>query len=351
LSNGGIGQFERELRSSRKRLMRASNVRQDHMTAPLPPLTALRAFEAFARHGSMTAAAAELCVTHGAVSRQVRLLQEMLGVQLVSGSRRRLELTPAGMQLAGRLSAAFRTIQGAVAAVRADQRRVIEISCLGTLAMKWVIPRLERFLAAHPDIQVRLPESYAPVDFRRHRYDGAIRIVPDGEAVQGAEATPFMLQHQGPVVAPHLVDAARPFDVLAGMPRLYASTFPEAWPLWSALTGIALPTAAVEREFAHNHSMIEAAVAGMGVAIAPWAFVAPDIDSGRLAAPFGFARRPSRFVFLRPQGRPDAAIDAFRDWLLAEGASSPPPPTPSTGPDAGTGPAPPPAAPPSSRSG
>ena len=314
------------------------------MTAPLPPLTALRAFEAFARHGSMTAAAAELCVTHGAVSRQVRLLQDTLAVQLVSGSRRRLELTPAGTQLASRLSAAFRTIQGAVSAVRADDRRVIEISCLGTLAMKWVIPRLERFLAAHPDVLVRLPESYAPADFRRHRYDGAIRIVPDGEAVPGAEATPFMLQHQGPVLARHLIDPARPSDVLAGLPRLYASTFPEAWPLWSTLTGIALPPAPVEREFAHNHSMIEAAVAGMGVAIAPWAFVAPDIASGRLVAPFDFARRPSRFVFLRPLDRPDAAVDAFRDWLVAEGAASPPPPTPSTSPAAETAPAPPPAA-------
>ena len=93
-----------------------------------------------------------------------------------------------------------------------------------------------------------------------------------------------------------------------------------------------LPAAPQEREFHHNNSMIEAAAAGVGAAIAPWAFVAPDVTAGRLVAPFGFAERPSKFVFLRPEGRPDASVDAFRDWLVAEGSVSPPPPIPSTGP-------------------
>ncbi len=88
----------------------------------------------------------------------------------------------------------------------------------------------------------------------------------------------------------------------------------------------------MEREFAHNHSLVEAAIAGLGVGIAPWAFVAPDVMAGRLAAPFGFVERPSRFVFLRPEGRKDAAVDAFRDWLVAEGSRSPSPPIPWTNP-------------------
>jgi len=300
-----------------------------------PPLNALRAFEAFARHGGMTPAAAELCVTHGAVSRQVRALQETLGVPLVTGPRHRLTLTPAGAELAASLSSAFAAIGDAVAVARAGEHRDIEISCLGTFALKWLIPRLPGFLSAHPEVRVRLSESWAPVDFARDRFDGAIRILNPGQTAGRAEATPFLDQYQGPVAAPHLAPPGVTMAALARLPRLHAATFRESWKAWGELTGVALPPASVEREFAHNHSMIEAAASGMGVAIAPWAFVAPDIVTGRLVAPFGFAERPSRFAFLRPASRKDAALDAFRDWLIAEGAASPPP-IPSTSPDVRT---------------
>ncbi|MBU2380358.1 MAG: LysR family transcriptional regulator [Alphaproteobacteria bacterium] len=308
-------------------------------TAP-PPLNALRAFEAFARHGGMTAAATELCVTHGAVSRQVAALQAHLGVVLVTGPRHRLALTPAGSELAQRLSLAFADVADAVAVARRGGHREIEISCLGTFAMKWLIPRMQTFLNAHPDIRVRQSESYAPADFRKERYDGAIRIFDPGSTQRGVEVTPFMSNPQGPVGAPHLTSPGQTFEAFAALPRLSAATYRESWRVWSELVGRPLPPATVEREFGHNHSMIEAAASGMGVAIAPWAFVAPDIVAGRLVAPFGFAERPSHFVFLRPEGRPDAAIDAFRDWLVGEGAVSPPPPIPSTDPDVGTRPGP-----------
>jgi len=297
-----------------------------------PPLNALRAFEAFARHRSMTVAAAELCVTHGAVSRQVAALQDHLGVPLVAGPRHRLTLTPAGARLAAGLTSAFAGIAEAVAAARADERREIEISCLGTFALKWLIPRLPSFVATHPDIRVRVSESYAPPDFGHGGADGAIRILNPGQAFARQEATTFLPQFQGPVAAPGLTPPGTTLDTLARLPRLYASTFPESWVVWSELVGATLPPATVEREFQHNNSMIEAAAAGMGVAIAPWAFVAPDIESGRLVAPFGFALRTSRFAFLRPVGRPDASVDAFRDWLVDQGGLSPPPPTPWTGP-------------------
>lgn len=308
------------------------------MSRPVPPpLNALRAFEAFARHGGMTAAAAELCVTHGAVSRQVRTLQETLGVPLVSGPRHRLTLTSAGAELASRLSSAFSTIDDAVSAARLKEQREIEISCLGTLGLKWLIPRLPAFLAAHPEVKVRFSESHAPVDFARDRFDGAIRIINPGQSLPRQEVTAFLPQYQGPVAAPRLAPPGLTLEAFARLPRLHAATFAESWRVWSELTGVDLPPAAVEREFAHNHSMIEAAASGMGVAIAPWAFVEPDIAAGRLVAPYGFARRPSEFAFLRPSGRKDAAVDAFRDWLVAEGAVSPPP-TPSTDPAAGTTP-------------
>ncbi len=301
-------------------------------SASPPPLNALRAFEAFARHGGMTAAAAELCVTHGAVSRQVAALQEHLGVVLVVGPRHRLTLTPAGGELAAQLTRAFGTIGAAVEAARNDRRREIEISCLGTFALKWLIPRLPSFMAAHPEVRVKVSESYATIDFGRHSADGAIRILNPGPTPKRQEATSFLKQFQGPVGSPELVGAALSIEAMGRMPRLHASTFRESWAVWGDLVGVSLPAPSLEREFQHNNSMIEAAAAGMGVAIAPWAFVAPDVMSGRLTAPFGFAERPSRFVFLRPEGRPDPSVDAFRDWLVAEGEVSPGPPIPSTDP-------------------
>ena len=296
------------------------------MSRPIPPpLNALRAFEAFARHGGMTAAAAELRVTHGAVSRQVRVLQETLDVPLVTGPRHRLTLTPAGAELASRLSVAFSDIGDAVAAARAKEQREIEISCLGTFGLKWLIPRLPAFMTAHPEVKVRFSESYAPVDFARERFDGAIRILNPDQTTSRQEVTAFLPQHQGPVVAPRLAPPGLTLEAFVRLPRLHAATFPESWRVWSELTGVDLPPAEVDREFAHNHSMIEAAASGMGVAIAPWVFVEPDIAAGRLVAPYGFALRPSQFAFLRPAGRKDAAVDAFRDWLVAEGAVSPSP--------------------------
>ena len=297
-----------------------------------PPLNALRTFEAFARHGSMTRAAAELCVTHGAVSRQIAALQASLGVALVAGPRHALTLTQTGAKLAEGLTPAFGAIMDAVDGARQGAVREIEISCLGTFALKWLIPRLPSFLEAHPEVRVKLSESYVPVDYRRDRFDGAIRIVEPDQVHVRTEATPFLSQHQGPVGSPSMMAQLPTIDALAGAPRLHSATFPRAWSVWAELAGVTLPAAAMEREFAHNHSMVEAAIAGLGVAIAPWAFVAPDVMAGRLAAPFGFVERPSRFVFLRPEGRKDAAVDAFRDWLVAEGARSPSPPIPSTGP-------------------
>ena len=302
------------------------------MKSAPPPLNTLRAFEAFARHGGMTAAAAELCVTHGAVSRQVAALQDQLGVPLVVGPRHRLTLTPAGVELAARLTGAFAAISGAVDAARRDQRREIEISCLGTFALKWLIPRLPGFMALHPEIRVKVSESYAPADFVRSRIDGAIRIFNPGQTARKQAITPFLTQYQGPVGAPSVTPPGITIDAMMRLPRLHASTFRESWSVWTELVGVPLPATILSREFHHNNSMIEAAAAGLGVAIVPWAFVAPDIQAGRLVAPFGFAERPSNFVFLRPEERPDASVDAFRDWLIAEGSVSPGPAIPSRGP-------------------
>src|SRR5689334_22694779 len=141
----------------------------------LPSLNALRAFEAFARRGQMTQAADELCVTHGAVSRQIRSLETSLGFDLTEGPRHRLKLTEAGARLAAALHSAFDQVETALDDLRSDAHVELHLSCVGTLAIRWLIPRLSAFHARHPAVRVKVTESYAPVDFSRDRFDAAIR--------------------------------------------------------------------------------------------------------------------------------------------------------------------------------
>lgn len=295
----------------------------------LPPLNALRAFEAFGRHGRMTLAADELCVTHGAVSRQIRQLEAHLGVALTEGPRSRLRMTEAGLRLAQALSPAFDQIEAAAPRPTPAGPRPLVISCLPTFAMKWLIPRLPRFQAAHPEIPVRVAESNGPFDFREDQIDLAIRIRRTGEPdYPDSVADPFMRHYHGPVMAPEL--AARSvadFDGVCAAPRLLTRTYAQSWTDWVRDVGAhSLPAAASEQEFDHYFYMLEAAAAGLGVAVGPWAFVQRDLASGRLVAPLGFAPGQTWIVALTPrEGASDRAL-LFRDWLREEGASTPLPP-------------------------
>jgi len=289
----------------------------------LPPLTALRAFEAFARRGRMTLAADELCVTHGAVSRQIRSLEENLGVELTEGPRHRLALTEAGQRLAAALSAAFDQVEHAVADLRTPEHVDLHLSCVGTLAIRWLIPRLPQFHARHPSVRVRVTESYAPVDFARERFDAAIRVAETAPIV-GAEAVAFLENFHGPVVAPALVGGGP--TGIEGLTRLTTGTRQTAWAEWESHSGVVLPTPPDTQEFEHIFYTLEAAAAGLGVGLSPWIYVAGDVAAGRLAAPLGFAPTPSRFWFLTPAGPLKPAVAHFRDWVIEEAAKAPPPP-------------------------
>lgn len=291
----------------------------------LPPLTSLRSFEAFARTRSMTAAGEELNITHGAVSRQVRALEAQLGAHLVVGPRHALQLTEAGQRLATALTAAFDAIAAALPGSGPEQELVL--SCPGTLAMKWLIPRLPRFLDQHPGVLVRILESHDPVDFSQGGAHAAIRILR-GRPPEGVSAVPFMAHHHGPVLSPAVWRRCNEdLDCLLTQPRLHSESFRPAWDEWAERVGIPLPPAVVDREFEHNSYMLEAAAAGLGVAVAPWAFAAPDIERGRLVAPLGFAPVDGRYVLLHPAHGRNAAVAALATWLRAEGAAVAPPPS------------------------
>jgi DNA-binding transcriptional LysR family regulator len=272
----------------------------------------------------MTVAASELHVTHGAVSRQVRALEALLGVRLVVGPRHQLHLTEAGARLAHATSSAFELI--ATALPGAGEESQIVLSCLGTLAMKWLIPRLPDFLGRHPGLRVRIVESHAPVDFSEGGLHAAIRVIT-GRAPQDVRSASFMDHFHGPVLSPIAwANCDGDLERLLMLPRLHSETFRPAWEMWAQRASVPLPTAVEDREFEHNSYMLEAAAAGLGVAVAPWAFAAADIERGRLIAPFGFERVDAQFALLRPRHAANAGVDALSDWLMEQGRASPDPP-------------------------
>ncbi|MDQ0474264.1 LysR substrate-binding domain-containing protein [Labrys wisconsinensis] len=292
------------------------------MARRIPSLNALRAFEAAGRHGRMTLAADELAVTHSAVSRQVQHLENVLGVPLFEGPKNGLRLTEAGTRLLSGLVSAFDQIDMAVRQVADMPDGPLDVSCPGTFTMRWLIPRLYRFQAAHPGIEVRLTSSSRPVDFARDGFDVAIRVGA-GPWPQGAEVVPLFGEQTGPVLAPALAQSA-PRD-LAGVAVLHSRTRRRAWPDWCARSGT--PGGhAPGIEYEHFYFMLEAASAGLGVCIAPWPFVADDVRSGRLAAPRGFIASGQDYVALR-RARRHRKSSLFCAWLQDEArdfAAAPP---------------------------
>ena len=289
------------------------------------PLTALRAFEAFARHGRMSLAADELCVTHGAVSRQVRSLERLTGVRLTQGPRNNLKLTDAGERLARSLGTTFDELERSFLEVTGAGEREIHVSCVGTLAMKWLIPRLAHFHARHPEISVRVTEAYRPVDFAREPFDAAIRL-SETMTVDGGTVLTLFDNFAGPVMSPALKPGAVSLRDLAVLPRLNTRSHPQAWAEWAHQARLLLPQTAEHREYEHIFYTMEAVAAGLGVGIIPWIYVAGDIAAGRLVAPFGFVRTPNRFQLILPDETPKKGLARFRDWLLEEAATAPPPP-------------------------
>lgn len=291
----------------------------------IPSLSALRMFEAAARHGRMTLAGGELGITHGAVSRQVRHLEDVLGVKLFEGPKNRPRLTEAGQALLPQLTAAFDQIEAAVRSVADEEEGTLDVSCLGTFTMRWLIPRLHRFQAAHPRIEVRLSASDTPINFARERYEIAIRVT-DHPVPSDAVVTPLLAEAVGPVLSPGLAAklALKEASDLASAPLLRTRTRPHAWTAWARSAGWDIPDLG-GTSFEHFYYMLEAATAGLGVAIGPWPLVIDDVSAGRLIAPFGFSSNGQAYIAAR-RNRRSRKAELFCKWLGAEGEKTPNPP-------------------------
>ena len=278
----------------------------------LPSLDDLRAFETVARLGSVRKAAEALALTHGAVSRRVAKLSEDLGFDLLERDGRGIRPTAAGQALHQTVGRCFGEIGATIEGLRAtlEQSGTLVVSCEPSVAMRWLIPRLPSFQAAQPDVAVHLSVGGGPVEFRRDRIDLAIRrldfALPNSWHVQRLFA-----EQVGPVMSPGLVAGFSAGHYLA----LGSKTRPDAWPNWLAAHPSARRPSEI-RYLDHHFLVVEAAAAGLGVAMSPRILAVDDIERQRLVAPAGFDADGSHYGLIRTGGLPlTEQASAFCQWL------------------------------------
>ncbi len=283
----------------------------------LPSLHALRAFEAVARLGSMSAAADELAVTNGAISRHVRSLEESLGVLLLKRGAQTSEPTPEGLRLAEGLATAFGLIQASVEQVRPGPAT---ISCSESVMMFWLLPRIARFQQRHPEMPLQFNMNYRGSDPIRDNISVAIRntmIEPPADIIVRDLADEWI----GPVCTPEYLrqhGLRQPQD-LARARLLATRTRPLAWQQWAAAAGVEGVDLSVQEIFEHFYLQVQAAACGLGIANVPRMLVLDALESGRLVAPFGFLRGPYRLVlWMNPHVRGRGDVQALADWMAEE---------------------------------
>lgn len=292
----------------------------------LPPLNALRAFEAAGRLGSFKEAAAELHVTQGAVSQHVRLLEEWLGAPLFERHNRRVALTAAAKAYLEEIGPVFEQIAQATAryGVPAPVSRTLSVNAPATFTLRWLVPRLERFRVEHADVDVRVETSNEPVESLKEIYDVIIRGGPD--TFYGYAMRPFLTEERLPVCSPALLQRLplRMPNDLQQHTLLHTTSLPRLWPDWLARAQISALRPAAALTFDHFYLTLQAAIDGIGIAMGPTALVSDDLAAGRLVEPFASPRLPSRsYCTYVPDGRSaDDVIVLFRSWLEREGTRS-----------------------------
>jgi len=292
------------------------------MSRDLPPLNAVRAFEATARLNSVSLAAEQLNVTHGAVSRQLKVLEEHLGVALFVKDGRGLKLTDAGIRLRDVSADALDRLRGVCAELShgsADAPFVL--GCSGSLLARWFIPRLGRLNADLPDLRLHLSAGEGDLDPRRPGLDALLIFA---EPPWPADMQVFELAREriGPVMSPRYAQFEQlrraPVQRLLDEPLLQTTSRLQAWPTWAIENGIHPHELSYGQDFEHLYYLLEAAVAGLGVAIAPEPLVAEDLKAGRLAAPWGFSETPAQLALWVPKRAADGRAQDLARWLKQE---------------------------------
>lgn len=293
------------------------------MSHRLPPLTALRAFDAAARHMSFALAADELSVTPAALSFQIKSLEEHLGQPLFHRLNRAVKLTEAGRMLAPGAAEGFQALGAAWnAALRLQDNTTLTVTAGPALTAKWLAPRLYDFAHAHPEIDLRFSASLRKVDLTRDDVDVAIRFGTDEDI--GLYSLPIRKEWMTPVMSPELAERYPTPESLMTAPLIFDDSIsflqpPCDWPTWFRAVGIN-HAPAHGTHFSNADHAANAAIAGVGVALARRAMIVKDLTEGRLVAPFKVAiESQARFRFIcLPGAETRPQIAAFRDWFLAE---------------------------------
>ncbi len=287
----------------------------------LPTLSALRAFEAAARHGSFKRAASELAVTPTAISHQVRSLEEQTGVQLFARKVRQVKLTEAGRQLYPVLHQGFDAFEAVLAQLAlVGKRERVTISATNAFTAKWLVPRVARFHASHPDIDLQLHASDEAVDLADHAFDIALRY---GRGPYPGLTTEVMFADEyAPVVNSML--GARSVAALKTMPLIHfewkkADPDNPSWENWFAQAGLSWNPSLGQLRYSDEGHAIQAAVAGQGIALLSLALVADEIAAGHLVQPFGPAIAGHTYhLAMRADQSPSVGVLATANWLRSE---------------------------------
>ena len=300
------------------------------MNGHLPPLSALRAFEAAARHMSFSKAADELHVTPAAVSHQIHALEEDLGVRLFHRMNRSIELTASARVLLPGLTEAFAGIQSSVRRLRAhNDTGTLTVTASPSFAAKWLVLRLHRFQEQHPEVDVRISATDAIVDLAKGDFDIAIRY--GAGRYSGLEVELLLKNEVFPACSPQLLANGPPLRTPGDLPA-HALIHDQAverdplvptWSMWLKAAGVTNVPAITGLSFNNMHLALDAAISGHGVVLAQSTIAAADLAAGRLVRLFSLAL-PDQFAYYivtasgaleRPKVR------AFRDWLRSEADS------------------------------
>jgi len=294
------------------------------MRRKVPSNSALLAFEAAARHSSFARAAEELSLTEGAVSRQISRLEGFLGVALFQRVGNRVRLAPSGTRYAVQVREILDRLERDSLYVMGQPAdgASIDIAAIPTFATRWLIPRLKRFKDQYPNITVHIAERMEPFILTGSGFDAAIHF--DHPAWTGMHLHHLLEEVLVPVCSPALLADADANTSLDELPRLHRRQNPDAWQLYAEEVGIVLTNSAVGARYDLHSMLIEAALAGLGVALVPRLYIGAELEQGRLVAPWSDGKAIAKnFCLVLPEpielsGRP---LQAFAKWILHEARS------------------------------
>jgi LysR family transcriptional regulator, glycine cleavage system transcriptional activator len=291
---------------------------------PLPPLNAIKAFEVAARRGSFVEAAKDLNVTHWAVGKQIRLLEDWLGVPLFERRARGVRLTDQGADLLTDVSAALARLTLATSKLRRPETAgrvsgVVRASVMSSFALRWLLPRLSRFQVLFPNVELRISTTSRKLRLIGTAFDIGVRSGP--ERGSGMRSETLMPDRRLPACSPEILRGS-PIKTAHDLRRhilLHSTTTRSAWPQWLSVAGASALAPIRHIELDHVYLQLQAAVDGLGVALASLPLIESDIAAGRLVCPLDQPElRADDYKLIVNQDRArDPAVKAFRKWILA----------------------------------